>query len=183
MWGEGRKERERALVHLLQAVRFPVVATFSGEAFKLLTSALHAKTTPILMVRPSSTVIPSTQITLCYFIQYLGYLDLYLLSIHSSQRRKKVYSLNQSGQPEVWNVIHAETLSLISSMTTRLSSKKQQNGITGIGPAATTDSDMFTSSSPLSDHNQSELSVCPFFTSNSLFVCFFPYPSWTPPFT
>ena len=37
VWGEGRKERERALVHLLQAVRFPVVATFSGEAFKLLT--------------------------------------------------------------------------------------------------------------------------------------------------
>lgn len=33
-----------------QAVRFPVVATFSGETSKLLTTALSAKTPPILMV-------------------------------------------------------------------------------------------------------------------------------------
>ena len=68
--------------------------------------------------------------------QYLGYLDLYLLSIHSAQRRKKIYGLNQSGQPEVWNIVHTECLSLIDSMTTRLSNKKLTNGITGSGVAA-----------------------------------------------
>ena len=66
----------------------------------------------------------------------MGYLDLYLLSIHSAQRRKKVYSLDQSGQPVVWNVIHSECLSLVNSMTTRLSNKKLTNGIAGPGLAA-----------------------------------------------
>ncbi len=30
--------------------------------------------------------------------QYLGYLDLYQLSIHSETRRRQVYSLDQSGR-------------------------------------------------------------------------------------
>ena len=76
-----------------------------------------------------------THVSLSLF-QHLGYLDLYLLSIHSAQRRKKVYSLDQSGQPVVWNVIHSECLSLINSMTTRLSNKKLTNGIAGPGLAA-----------------------------------------------
>ena len=68
--------------------------------------------------------------------QYLGYLDLYLLSIHSAQRRKKIYSLDQSGQPKVWNIVHTECLSLINSMTMQLSNKKLTNGIAGSGVAA-----------------------------------------------
>ena len=32
------------------------------------------------------------------FLQYLGYLDLHQLSIHSAQRRKQVYSLNEAGE-------------------------------------------------------------------------------------
>ena len=128
--------------YFFQALQFPVVATFSGEAFKLLTSALQAKTTPILMVRPIRYYIGEVNrrnidfLCIISLFQYLGYLDLYLLSIHSAQRRKKIYSLDQSGQPKVWNVVHTECLSLINSMTMQLSNKKLTNGIAGSGVAA-----------------------------------------------
>ena len=110
----------------------------------MLTSALQAKTTPILMVLQ---ILVYTVKVVCYrmsslsSLQYLGYLDLYLLSIHSAQRRKKVYSLDQSGQPKVWNIVHTECLLLINSMTTRLTNKKLTNGIAGPGAAAAAGND------------------------------------------
>ena len=96
--------------------------------------------------------------------QYLGYLDLYLLSIHSTQRRKKIYSLNQSGEPEVWNAIHTTTLLLINSMMTRLSTKKQPNeSVAGMGAMATSGPSagvVPSMSSGLLDHNIQRESQC-----------------------
>ena len=69
------------------------MATFSGETPRLLVTALNAKNTPLLNV---SSLLQLISFTMRLF-QYLGYLDLYQLSLHSVQRRKQVYSLDQSG--------------------------------------------------------------------------------------
>ena len=122
----------------------------------MLTSALQAKPEDILMVNLQMVSMTTTLTPPIHHLplsspkhsQYLGFLDLYLLSIHSAQRRKKVYSLNQSGEPEVWSVVHTASLSLINSLTTRLSAKKQPNGVVGVGAAAGVAGGGLTSSSP-----------------------------------
>ena len=79
--------------------------------------------------------------------QYLGYLDLFQLALHSASRRKQVFSLNQSGkeerqqgggvealiplllllsgQPSTWNEIYGECITLIKSLVTKLGGQLQ----------------------------------------------------------
>ena len=60
----------------------------------MLTVELLAKEQSVLAPTPHKLWVSCS----IFFLQYLGYLDLYQLSIHSPQRRKQVYSLNEAGE-------------------------------------------------------------------------------------
>lgn len=93
-----------------EAVCFPVVATFSGETSRLLVTALQTSTRPLLL--------------------HLAYQDLSRLALHSSQRRRQSYSLDQEGRPAVWDQIAEECIARIASLTARLGGKSTSGHVT-----------------------------------------------------
>ncbi|KAI0223440.1 Nucleoporin NDC1 [Lamellibrachia satsuma] len=66
-------------------------------------------------------------------LQYLGFLDLYLLSRYSPRRRKEIFSLSQlGGHPRNWNAIKQECLTSLNFFTedvVRFNNKILLNGM------------------------------------------------------
>ncbi|KAK2176429.1 hypothetical protein NP493_663g03001 [Ridgeia piscesae] len=67
-------------------------------------------------------------------LQYLGFLDLYLLSRHSPQRRREIFSLSQlGGHPRNWNAIKQECLLSLNSFTDSVVSFNNKALMNGCG--------------------------------------------------
>ncbi|XP_020625702.1 nucleoporin NDC1-like [Orbicella faveolata] len=87
-----------------QLYTFPVESSFSHQQDQSLCVVIKNKTVPLL--------------------KYLAMFDLCHLSQFSSTRRKQIFSLSQpSGRPDNWTIVSTECLSLIESLTTKLSAE------------------------------------------------------------
>ncbi|XP_070564335.1 nucleoporin NDC1-like [Ptychodera flava] len=88
-------------VYNTEAFVFPVESLFNEDSSKCLPVVLGDRNVEL--------------------VHYLAFLDLSLLSEHSHSRRKQIFSLSQpGGHPHNWNSIVMECLSLIDTLTSRL---------------------------------------------------------------
>ncbi|XP_013412056.1 nucleoporin NDC1-like [Lingula anatina] len=80
-----------------EPLQLPIESSFGEESSRCLHHALSCKLS---------------------ILQYLGYLDLYLLSKFSKERRKQIYSLSQpGGHPHNWTSLCTQCLTSIDALT------------------------------------------------------------------
>lgn len=96
--------------------------------------------------------------------QLLGFLDLYQISLHSSHRRKQVFSLTPTGQPLIWNTVCVECLSVIKVLTESLSVGKKGFGAS-LESAQSPSTDV-----PFGSIQQSNTSYSSFTRSEGLYI-------------
>ncbi|XP_077981609.1 nucleoporin NDC1-like [Glandiceps talaboti] len=88
-------------VYTTEAFIFPVETTFAEDEHKCLTNVLNYTTMAL--------------------VQYLGYLDLCILSEHSVKRRKQIFSLSEpGGHPHNWDSVCKNSMILIKAMASKL---------------------------------------------------------------